>query len=74
VKKLKWQRLHRGWRQADLAYRSRLSVGDISKIETGRMRPYPSQVSRLAKALELSPDELLDEVDEVGAELPLAAT
>ncbi len=71
--KLRAKRLRLGWTQQDLAFFARMSVADVSRIETGRMKPYPSQVNRLARILRLDPEELLDEVDEVGAEC-LAAT
>ncbi len=58
------ERLRRRWRQEDLAYWSRLSAAEISRIETGRLRPYPSQVERLARALEIDPATLLDEVND----------
>jgi len=46
-----------------------MSVADISRIESGRLRPYPSQLEKLAAVLEVNRDELLDEV---GGEVSLA--
>jgi ribosome-binding protein aMBF1 (putative translation factor) len=40
-----------------------MSVGDISRIESGRLRPYPSQVEKLATLLGVHRDELLQEVE-----------
>ena len=44
-------RLSRGWTQADLSHFTRLSTGDISRIECGRLIPTRSQVERLRRAL-----------------------
>lgn len=58
------ERKRRRWRQEDLAYWSRLSAAEISRIETGRLQPYPGQIERLARALEIDPATLLDEVND----------
>jgi transcriptional regulator with XRE-family HTH domain len=49
--RLKAERLRRGWTQVDLSYHARVSPAEISRIETGRLRPYPSQVERIAHVL-----------------------
>ena len=49
----------RGWTQADLSHYSRMSSADISRIETGRLIPTPSQRERLADVLGLSRDEVV---------------
>jgi ribosome-binding protein aMBF1 (putative translation factor) len=54
------ERRRRGWNQQDLAYRARMSVADVSRIESGRLKPYPGQVKKLGKALGLRPVELLE--------------
>jgi transcriptional regulator with XRE-family HTH domain len=64
--KLKAERLKRGWRQEDLGFHARMSGADISRIESGRMVPYPTQVERLCRVLGLQPDELLEPVDAAG--------
>jgi ribosome-binding protein aMBF1 (putative translation factor) len=56
------ERRRRGWTQTQLAAKARLSTSDVSRIETGRMRPYPVQAERLARALNLRVESLLDEV------------
>jgi transcriptional regulator with XRE-family HTH domain len=66
MRRLKSERLKRGWRQEDLGYHTRMSGADISRIENGRMVPYPTQVERLCRVLELQPDELLEEVEASG--------
>lgn len=45
------ERIKRGLSKAGLARAARLDQALISKIEAGRVRPYPSQLSRLAEAL-----------------------
>ena len=62
--KIKAERLRRGWNQQTLGYRARTQAADVSRIENGRMVPYPAQAKRLARVLGLIPDELLDEVKE----------
>ena len=33
-----------------------MAAGDVGKIEAGRLRPYESQLRKLARALGVSPD------------------
>jgi ribosome-binding protein aMBF1 (putative translation factor) len=47
----------------DLAYRASIQPSEISRIETGKAQPYPNQAKRLAKALKLQPNQLLESVD-----------
>jgi ribosome-binding protein aMBF1 (putative translation factor) len=61
--RIKVERLKRGWRLEDLSHFSRVGAADISRIENGRMVPYPSHAERLAKALQITPDELTEAVD-----------
>jgi transcriptional regulator with XRE-family HTH domain len=63
---MKAERLRRKWTQTELAARCGLSTSDVSRIETGRLRPYPVQVSRIARALRLSRVQLF--VDAAGPE------
>ena len=60
--RLEQERRRRAWTQTTLAYKARLTQGDISEIETGRRVPGPKPMARLAKVLGLSADELLAEV------------
>jgi transcriptional regulator with XRE-family HTH domain len=57
---LKAGRLRRGWTQTDLAYFARMTAAEISRIETGRLRPYPRQAERLARVLGLPPEQLVE--------------
>jgi transcriptional regulator with XRE-family HTH domain len=61
--KMKVRRTRLGWTQTKLAAAADLSASDVSRIESGRLKPYPSQVVRLAKALKLNPRQLLQSVD-----------
>jgi transcriptional regulator with XRE-family HTH domain len=63
VTRLRAERLKRKWTQTYLAYHARLAVSDISKIETGRTIPYPLQLERLARVLNIEPDKLMEKVD-----------
>ena len=58
--KIRTVRIDRGWTQADLSHFSRMSTGDISRIESGRLIPTGSQLKRLADALEIPRQELLE--------------
>ena len=60
--RLKAERLRRGWTQTDLGYHARITPAETSRIETGRLRPYPNQAERLASVLDLAPADLLMEV------------
>ena len=57
--KIRAERLRRNWSQTQLAARANLSSSQVSQIETGRIKPYPRQIHRLARALEIPADELL---------------
>lgn len=61
------KRSERGWSRAELARRAQMSASDVGKIEAGRLRPYPSQLCKLADALGLAQGavtELLEERDD----------
>jgi ribosome-binding protein aMBF1 (putative translation factor) len=38
-------------------------VADVSRIETGRLTPYPSQAQKLGRVLGLKPEELQETED-----------
>ena len=40
-----------GWSQAEPARRTGMHPADISRIESGRLRPYPSQIRKIESAL-----------------------
>ena len=63
--KITLRREGKGWTKARLARRAEMGPGDVSKIENGRLRPYPGQLRRLARALGVPPEhahELLETV------------
>lgn len=49
-----------GMTQEDVAARSGVQAGEVSRIETGKRDPKVSTLERLAKAVELEPGRLLD--------------
>jgi transcriptional regulator with XRE-family HTH domain len=69
--KAKRNRLRLGWSQQELAVFAGVSVADVSRIETGRLRPYPGQAQKLAHVLGLRAEELQNEVlfEEASSEL-----
>lgn len=54
-----------GWSISRLAREANMHTSTVSSIESGRLRPYPSQVEKLAKALgwEDDPLKLFEEVE-----------
>jgi transcriptional regulator with XRE-family HTH domain len=62
VLRLKYERLLRGWNQVALAFHAQMSIGDVSKIENGRLLPYPKQLAKLANVLGVDGAALLQEV------------
>jgi len=63
VLRIKAERLRRDWSQTILAARADVSASDISRIESGRFLPYPKQAKRIADALDLRVDELLQPIE-----------
>lgn len=51
-------RLQKRWTQTDLSYHSRVSASEISKIESGRLKPSLGQIERLARALGVRPEQI----------------
>lgn len=62
--RIKVERLRRRWSQQDLAVHAGMYLTDICRIETRHFVPYRTQLERLARVLELKPEEVLEEVDE----------
>jgi ribosome-binding protein aMBF1 (putative translation factor) len=54
------ERERRGWSRAELARRAQMSPGEVGKIEAGRLQPYESQRQKLARALRIPADQLLE--------------
>ena len=58
--RLRVEREKRGWTKAEYARRAKMNASTISWIESGRFRPYPGQVKKLARALRLGAKETRD--------------
>lgn len=56
-------RKDRGWTRRDLAKEADLHPSDVGKFESGRSKPYESQLQKLAVALDLRIDELMLDVE-----------
>jgi ribosome-binding protein aMBF1 (putative translation factor) len=64
MKTIKRHRLARKWSQAGLARRAKMNATTISIMDAERYVPYLSQVEKIISALELSPDEAAEVLDE----------
>ena len=51
------ERERRGWSRAELGRRACLNSGTVGLIESGRLKPYPSQLRKLASAFGLPEEE-----------------
>ena len=56
MKKMTEVRKERGLSMSGLARDAKMHVSSISQIESGRLIPYPNQVSKIVKALEWEGD------------------
>jgi transcriptional regulator with XRE-family HTH domain len=73
VKNIELGRRNKRWTQSEYGRRPdvRISPSFISLIELGRAIPNDDQRARLARALGIPPDQLLDDVDVPGATVPV---
>jgi ribosome-binding protein aMBF1 (putative translation factor) len=62
--RIRFERLKRGWTLQTLGFHAQIQATDISKIERGLLKPYPGQAQRLAEALGVRREELLDQVED----------
>lgn len=65
MKVLTRERERRRWSRAELARRAGLNAGTAGLIETGRFRPYPGQLAKLARALDWPEERAAELMDEV---------
>jgi transcriptional regulator with XRE-family HTH domain len=65
--------LERKWTQRELARRADLGEAEVSRIFSGRQRPYSGQARRLARALKVSVAELFPECEGAAREPVKAA-
>jgi transcriptional regulator with XRE-family HTH domain len=56
---LKKIRLEKGMSQGDICRATGMDRGYISRVESGQKNPTISNLEKIAKALKISPDELL---------------
>jgi transcriptional regulator with XRE-family HTH domain len=62
--RMKIERQKLGYSQVALAFLAGMSIGDVSRIESGRLRPYPVQVEKISNVLGVEPETLLEVVPE----------
>ena len=63
ILRIKRERIDLGLTQMELAYLAKVDVAEVSRIETGRMNPYPTHAKRLGEFLGIAPEELTQEVE-----------
>ena len=56
------EREKRKWSKSELSRRSGVGLSEISKMEAGKIYPYPGWRRRIAAALDVPADELFPEV------------
>lgn len=67
--RLKFERLQREWSLQKLGVVACMQGSEISKVERGILKPYPSQLEKLARALDVPEGELLLEASEDALEV-----
>jgi transcriptional regulator with XRE-family HTH domain len=67
--RLKFERLQREWSLQKLGVVAGMQGSEISKVERGILKPYRSQLEKLARALGVPGAELLLEVSEDALEV-----
>lgn len=60
------EREARNWSKNELARRARMTPSEIGKIESGRLRPYPSQLKKIAAAFKMPVAEADSLIEETG--------
>lgn len=60
ILEIKLQRAKRGWSQEDFAKASGVSCCTIGLIESGKQKPSINTIVKLAKALEVEPEKLIE--------------
>ena len=64
MKQIKGHREVRRWSKAELARRAGLNASTVGWIESGRFRPYPGQLEKLAHALGVPSTDLSEAAQE----------
>lgn len=61
ILRLRTERERHGWSQAELARRTGIHPTTLSRLEAGKVFPYPGWKARLARALGVAGDALFEE-------------
>ena len=64
--RVKFERQHQNLSQHAVAVVTQVPQPEISRIETGRLKPTPAQLERLAKFFNVAPEDLLRDVAILG--------
>jgi transcriptional regulator with XRE-family HTH domain len=64
--KIRELRLKRGWSQVELAKHAGVMQSTVSELETGKARRLLDVLEKIAKALEVSPGDLLGQLSGQG--------
>ncbi|MFA6277852.1 MAG: helix-turn-helix domain-containing protein [Pedobacter sp.] len=64
AKKIKQLRTNKGYSQEELAERTQLSLRTIQRIEGGETEPRGDTLKRLANALDVTPNDLIEWIDQ----------
>ena len=62
--RMKVERLTNRWTQMVPSSRAKLTQGEYSRIESGRLKPTDKQMQRLSRVFKLAPAVLLTHVDD----------
>lgn len=62
MRRLKYERLMKGWSLEHLGHEANLHKQDLSKFERGLLMPYPAQLTRLAGVFGVPSDMLMEEL------------
>ena len=60
--RLEFERRRRGWTQVELAHVAGVANTSVSRYERGWAKPYPAEAIRLARALGITVNGLLNQV------------
>jgi transcriptional regulator with XRE-family HTH domain len=58
-RRVRIERIRRGWTQGQLAYRARLLRRTVTEFELDRRKPTDTTLHKLSAALDIDPEELL---------------
>lgn len=64
--RIKFERQNKQVSQVGIANLARIAQPTLSQIETGRLKPTPAQLQRLAAVFKVHPDDLLRDIAVLG--------